>query len=49
MDYGMDKVLRTQGQVFSNFKIDSQIWPNVLTVQDFMPVLFICKFHNDLI
>ena len=33
----------------SNFKIDSWIWPNFWTVQDIMPVLFICKFHNDLI
>ena len=33
----------------SHSKVDSRIWPNFKHVQGFMAVLFICKFHNDLI
>ena len=46
MDYGMDKFFRTQGQVILRLLVSLA---KVLTVHDFMPVLFICKFHNNLI
>ena len=33
----------------SNVKGNSLIWPKIIHVQDFMPVLVTCKFEEDLI
>ena len=51
MGCGMDKFkfVLFQHSRASNAKFDSWIWPNFKLVQDFMAVLFIWKFHNDLI
>ena len=49
MGYGMDKFKFGLYQNLNANKSDSQIWPNFKLDQDFMPVLFIWKFHNDLI
>ena len=47
MGYGMDKTVSALKA--SNSKVDSQILLNFKPVQDFMHVLFICNFHNELI
>ena len=51
MGYGMDKFKfgLFQHSRASNSKVDSRILPDFKLVQDFMPVLFICTFHNELI
>ena len=51
MGYGMDKFKfgPFQHSRASNSNVDSWILPNFKLVQDFMPVLYICKIHNELI
>ena len=45
----MDKFKFGQHSRASNSKADSQILPNIKLVKDSMTVLFICKFHNEMI